>query len=321
MITVFWFFILFVSLTVLIKASDYFLESAEQIGIHIKIPKFVIGATIIAFGTSLPELLSSIVAVYQNSSEIVIGNVVGSNITNIFLILGVTGILFKDFTIKHKSLLLDLAILLFSALLLGIAIWDNMFTAYEAIIFLLLLIGYLLYVFNIKETKEEGDIPGLEFTQIDPDERKMTWVTPLILVISGLFIYLGANYTVEAVIKLSVLLKIGKEVIAISAVALGTSLPELIVCLAAVKKGKVEMVLGNIIGSNIFNTLVIMGVPALFHTLLIPENVVIFAYPVMSIATMLLLLVIIDRKLSRFDGIFLTVFYLIFIVVLFLKPQ
>jgi cation:H+ antiporter len=310
-----WILILTVSLAVLIKASDYFIESAEIIGLGLKIPRFVIGATIIAFGTSLPELLSSIFAVIQNSSEIVIGNVIGSNVTNIFLILGVTGILFKKFHITHKTVKNDLAILLGTAAFLGFAIIDCVFSLYEGIIFVILMILYIVYVLNIKESNNESlEAP----VSIKEDEEIIVanLKTYIILLLSGIFIYIGAYYTVEAVIKLSEILKVGKEIIAITAVALGTSLPELMVCIAAIKKSKTEMVIGNIIGSNVFNTIAIMGVPSLIGTLKIPHDITDIAYPAMAIATLVLTLVIFDKKLSRTEGILLTVYYTIFIAVL-----
>lgn len=308
----FWIIIFAISLFILIKSSDYFIESAEIIGWHLNIPKFVIGATIVALGTSLPELISSIIAVLKNASEIVAGNVIGSNITNILLILGVSGFAFKGMKISKKIIKIDLPILLLSAILLVITIIDGEFTLSDALIFLLFLVFYNIYIFNTKSDSSQSD---------DDTENKSlySWKTIIILLGSTIFIFLGAKYTVESVINIAELLHIGKEIIAITAIALGTSLPELIVCLAAVKKNNSEMVLGNILGSNIFNTLAVMSIPALFGKLTIPESIIIYALPVMCIATLILLLLSLDKKITKFEAILLFTFYCIFIAGLFLN--
>lgn len=310
MLLVIWIIVFFISLAVLIKASDYFIESAEIIGWRLNIPKFVIGATIVALGTSLPELVSSIVAVLQNASEIVAGNVIGSNITNILLILGVAGVAFKGMEISRKVVKIDLPVLVISALMLVITIFDGEFTLTDALIFVLVLIFYNVYILNVK-----GD--RLEIGNETSDGSKFSWKTVVVLLGSLVFIFLGAKYTVDSVIIIAEILNVGKEIIAITAVAFGTSLPELIVSLAAVKKNNPEMVLGNIVGSNIFNTLAVMGIPALFGKLVIPPSIITFALPVMCIATLLLLLFSFDRKITKVEAILLIVFYFIFIAGLF----
>lgn len=310
---IFWIFILIVSLVFLIKASDYFIESAECIGISINIPPVIIGATIIALGTSLPELISSIIAVCQNASEFVAGNVIGSNVTNILLILGVSGVMFKNFVITYKNLMIDIVILLFASIALVFSINDHSFGYIEGIIFVFFLVVYLVYLFNFKDPAAEEN---------NQQERiKATLKTYLVLLFSGVFIYLGAKYTIEAVIVLSEMLHIGKEIIAITAVALGTSLPELLVSLTALKKGKSDLVIGNIIGSNIFNTLAIMGIPSFFGQLVIPESIIGFAIPAMLCSCLVLTLFVLDKKVTRLEGILLLVFYVCFLVVLFLDSS
>lgn len=310
MYLVIWIIVFFVSLFILIKASDYFVESAELVGIHLKIPKFVIGATIVAVGTSLPELVSSIIAVIQNASEIVVGNVIGSNITNILLILGVSGIAFKEINISDKVVKVEIPLLLVSAILLVITIVDGAFTFNDALIFLLFMVLYNVYIFSIKADK-------LKAGEDKEENDKFSWKTIVILLGSTLFIFLGAKYTIDSVIIISEALNIGKEIIAITAVAVGTSLPELIVCLAAVKKNNPEMVIGNILGSNIFNTLAVMGVPALFGHVIIPKSIIVYSLPVMCMTSLFLLLICLDKKISKAQSILLVVFYCLFIIGLF----
>ena len=147
----FWIGLFVISLIVLIKSSDYFTISAEKIGVYFGLPAFLVGVTIVALGTSLPELLSSIIAVLKGSSEIVVGNVVGSNITNIFLVLGISAIIGKKLKIGYELMHVDLPILMASALYLAITIWDGVFTWSEGILGLIGLVVYLLYTVNTEK--------------------------------------------------------------------------------------------------------------------------------------------------------------------------
>jgi len=314
--TLIWIIVFVVSLFVLIKASDYFTHSAEKIGLFFGIPLFIVGATIVAVGTSLPELISSIFAVLRNSSEIVVGNVVGSNVANIFLVLGIAAIVGRRMKLTYELIHVDLPLLIGSAFLLAVTIWDGIFSFPEALLCIAGIILYLLYTINTKSKHENIEIkkgPNEEVKQ----GRKLDWKTLVILAVSAFFIYFGAKYTVESVIKLSEIFNIGKEIIAISAVALGTSLPELMVTIAAAKKGKPEMAVGNILGSNIFNALAVMGIPALIGTLIIPHSILTFGLPMMLIATLLYFFITHDKEVTKWEGWLLVIFYVFFIGKLF----
>ncbi len=231
-----WTAIFVASLLVLVRASDYFIDSAEEVGLYLGFPAFIVGVTIVAIGTSLPELVSSIFAVLKNSSEIVVGNVVGSNITNILLVLGIAAVISKKIKVTYEITHVDLPLLECSAFLLAIMIWDGVFTLSEASLCIFGIILYLLYTVNVQ--KKHKDIEIEKELKGEVKKGKLSWKTLIILVVSAFFIYLGAEYTVESVVKLSRILNIGKEIIAISAVALGTSLPELMVTVSAARKRK-----------------------------------------------------------------------------------
>jgi cation:H+ antiporter len=314
--TLIWIIVFVVSLFVLIKASDYFTHSAEKIGLFFGIPAFIVGATIVAVGTSLPELISSIFAVLRNSSEIVVGNVIGSNIANIFLILGIAAIVGQRMKLTYELVHVDLPLLIGSAFLLAVTIGDGIFSFPEALLCLGGIILYLLYTINTKKKYENIEIKK-ETKEEVKHGRKLNWKTLFILAVSAFFIYLGAKYTVESVIKLSEILNIGKELIAISAVALGTSLPELMVTITTAKKGKPEMAVGNVLGSNIFNALAVMGIPALIGTLIIPHNILTFGLPMMLIATLLYFFITHDKEITKWEGWLLVIFYVFFIGKLF----
>jgi len=301
-----WSLIFCVSLAVLVWAADIFIDAAEQVGKALKMPPFLIGVVIVGFGTSLPELVASLVAVTAGSSEIVIGNVVGSNITNILLVLGVTGILGGTFLVKSDLLKFDIPVMLGATVVLSLMVSNGEFSTGEGIICLIMLTIYLIPVLRSAPVESEKSDP------VSATAR--TWVK---LILSSMFIFFGAKYTIDSVIVIAEVAQIGAEVIAMSAIALGTSLPEVVVAITATRRGQPEMVIGNIMGSNVFNTFAVMGIPALFGNLSIPEGVMSFAVPVFLAATLMYIFIIVDGRVGRAESAFLLSFYLFFIGRLF----
>lgn len=302
-----WIGILIISLAVLVIASDYFVAGAEKIGLHFGLSPFIVGVVIIGFGTSLPELVSSVFSVFSNHSEIVIGNALGSNITNICLVLGIAAIVGKQFDVKYNLMTIDLPFLTGSSLLLAFMVADQKFTIGETLICLVSLCIYFWATFN----------SGASDTSKDDKKVKAgikDWIT---VVISSVMIFIGAKYTVDSVVHISEILSIGSEIIALSAVALGTSLPEVMVSITAARKGMAEMVVGNIIGSNIFNTFGVMGVSGLAGELVIPENIISFSLPVSVASAFMYFVITKDQKINRFEGSLLLVFYAFYIGRLF----
>jgi cation:H+ antiporter len=307
----FWLAVFIISLCVLIKASGVFTDSAEVIGLFFGLSPFIIGVTIVAFGTSMPEIITSVLAVLRGSSEIVVGNAIGSNIANIFLVFGIAAILAKKINITHDLIKVDLPFLVGSAFLLAASIWDGSFSRIEGVLCLAAMVIYLLYTVSTEDKHKDADLE--EKLKGKAGTRETPWKAWLILLASGFFIYLGAHFTIESIIQLSTMLKIGKEVIAVSAVAFGTSLPELVVTISAIKKGKPELAVGNILGSNIFNALVVMGLPALLGALVIPHSIIILGLPMMLMATILFVFLTQDKEVSHWEGWLLVLLYVFFI--------
>lgn len=294
------------SLIVLLKAADFFIEFSEEISKVFAIPSFIVGATIVALGTSLPELVSSIVAVQNNSSEIVVSNVTGSNIANILLVVGFMAVAVSYKKLNFKLSQLDILSFVGSALLLAISVWDGYFSFIETS---LCLVGIVIYVFfTIRNGREE---------QEEEEKHVLKWYVIPGWVASCVLIWLSATYNIEAIIKLSELLNIGKEIISLSVVAIGTSLPELFVSVTAIKKGKAEIAFGNILGSNIFNVFAVMGISSLFGQLTIPPIVVEISIPLMLLATFFYLGIIYYKKLRWQQGVFLLGLYLGFVLLIF----
>lgn len=309
-----WSGIFILSLAVLVKASDWFVEGAERIGLALGIPSFIIGVTIVALGTSLPELASSISAVMMGSSEIVVGNVIGSNITNILLVMGLVALFSKKKIIIERDLInVDIPMLVSSALILWFLISDLKLTIIDAVILLVALGIFLAYTFEKPDNELENELTDL------PERQKVEWKSVLMVIGSGVLIYFGANYTVDSIQEISTLLGIGTGLIALSLVALGTSLPEVLVSVSAARKGNTGIAFGNIIGSNIFNTFAVMSIPRFFGEVIIPEDITIFSLPMMLGVTVLFTIICLSKRISRFEGMMLLLFYIIFLVGLFSK--
>ncbi|MBP6925502.1 MAG: calcium/sodium antiporter [Candidatus Pacebacteria bacterium] len=327
--TLFWIGVFIISLLVMLKGADWFLSSSEHVGLTMGLSPFIIGITIVAVGTSLPELITSLFAVFQGSPEIVMGNVVGSNIANIFLVMGIAIIIGKKLTINKDLINLDLPLLAASTVLFLVIATDGVITFPEAII---LLVGHVIYFLYSIFYKEEHsttvsdiliDEPTAEekiFEPVVPNKNERPNITVrdivfLVLGIAGLI--LGSKYLIESVIQLSVIFAIAPGVIAISAVAFGTSLPELLVSGMAAYKGKAEVAIGNIFGSNVFNVLVVAGIPALFTNLPIDPKTLTLGLPFLIIATVMFVISGISRNLYHWEGFFFILIYLVFIGKLF----
>ncbi len=295
-----------VALGVLLKASDWFIDSAEEIGLALGISPFIIGVTIVAFGTSLPELATSIASVYTGDSTIVIGNVVGSNITNIALVLGLVAVSVKYFELDYNIWHIDMPFLWGSAFLLYFAVFDGDFTLFEAALFMAGIVLFLSYSFKSNNGEEVEKV-------------KASAKSYFMLIVGGLLVWLGADYTIEAISELAKMADIDPAVIALTAVALGTSLPEVIVSINAAKKGKTSMAVGNILGSNIFNTYVVMGLSRFFGELEVSPSIISFSLPVMVAVTILFGVIVNNKKITRWEGLLLLLFY-VFYFVETLKP-
>jgi len=308
-----WILIFVISLAVLIKSSDIFVGAAEKIGLSFGLSAFLTGVLIVGVGTSLPELVSSIIATTKGATEIVIGNVLGSNITNIFLVLGIAGLIGKNFTIKHDLMRVDIPFLLSATLLMSLMILDGSFSMIEGI---LCLIAFSIYIiFTIMNPVPETNTIGFEASKNNKESnvKKPVFKEITLIIISSAGIFVGAKYTVDSVIAISTILGIATDIIALTAIALGTSLPEVLVTISASKRGNPEIAVGNIIGSNIFNGLVVMGIPSLIAPLQIPHSIIIFSLPTLIAAVFIYSFMVHDKKINQLEGSTLLIFYFYFV--------
>lgn len=327
------------SLVLLVKGADWFVGSAEKIGLALKISPFIVGVTIVALGTSFPELASSLAAVFKEGSaeidptEIITANVIGSNIANILLIVGLAAIATKSFLAVRRSLIdIDLPLLASVTVLFGFIFWDKKIIWQEGLLLLLAFVVYLLYTFFRKSEAPETRVlpeesPTEEITDVLPSriERRKAKIPAeklnskvfLFLILGLVCLTVGANYLIDSVMQLSEILQIGVSVIAILAVAVGTSLPELVVSIRAAAQKKHEIALGNVFGSNVFNALIVIGIPSLIKPLAVDEITFTIGFPFMVIATVLLIISGITRRISIWEGMMFLAIYILFIGSLF----
>jgi cation:H+ antiporter len=340
------FLTLLLGLVFLVKGSDYFVKSASSIAEKLGVSEFIIGLTLVAVGTSIPELASSIAASLQHASGIVVGNVVGSNIVNIGLIVGIAAFL-SPMKTEVEMLRRDGYIMLFAAVLFFVFALNGELSKIESGIFLLLYIAYSFFLFEEAE-KYEGKLHFKEFIiyffkfqYINSARQKINGISNganptngdsgnktgqkegfskdiLTLVLSCAAIIIGANYFVEESIFFAELIGISDTIIGTTLVAVGTSLPELAVTVSAARQGYGNIALGNIIGSNITNVLLILGVSGLLFPIAIAKISLFFSTPVMIfISIVLLIFISTDWEIKRWEGVALMAIYAAFLFVLF----
>ncbi len=296
-------FVIFViAMGVLIWGADVIINQSERIALKFKIPEFIIGATLIALGTSLPEMAASIAASYNGKADIAISNVIGSNILNITLVLAMVFLISKKINPARDFFAKDSTWALVPVLVFILMIFDGVISRFDASLLLLLMGAYLIFLLQ-----DAKNIPNLDDLE-EIDESTFSWgsVIPF-LMLGFLLVIVGAHFTVESASEIARDFGISEWVIGIIMISLGTSLPELVVSIAAAGKGKVDMAIGNIIGSNMANTTVVLGAAALVHPMPIDAPAYLFDIATMIIATLLLVFLTANKLYTKSAGISLVI--------------
>ncbi|MFK5882090.1 MAG: calcium/sodium antiporter [Sulfurospirillum sp.] len=250
-----------VSMVSLIYGANHIINQSEKIALHFEIPAFIIGATVVALGTSLPEMAASVTASYQGKSDMAVANVLGSVTFNISLVLGVIFLLSKKLKPKRDIYKNDSVWIVIPPVLFLLISYDGIISRIDGTILLILMLAYLLFL-----NSDRKNLLG----SIDEDiiKEKFAWgKTSFFLVIGFIFVILGAKYTIQSASQIALHFGISEWVIALLLIAFGTSLPELVVSIIAVKKDNTDMAIGNIIGSNVANFAVVLGSSALVNPL------------------------------------------------------
>jgi len=297
--------LLILGFALLIGSGNYLVKSASDIANHFNISKMVIGLLVVSFGTSAPELLVSLQAAFKGMPEMALGNVIGSNIANIALVLGITSIIFP-IIVKSKTILTDWGLMFSASLLLYLFIYDNFLASYEGVIFLVVLAIYIL--FTIKKNK----IPENEIS----NKKSNLWIASFLLIASMLGMYYGSDFLVESASKIAKDWGVSEKVISVTIIAFGTSVPELATSVIAAFKKEMDISIGNIIGSNIFNILSILGITVLVHPINIDAkslNADMFWLLGIAVALILSILPLKKGRIGRINGLLFVIAYGIYI--------
>lgn len=307
MIALLWIFAFFISIAILAKSAGKFIDISTDLARKLGISEFLIGITIVAVGTSLPELVTSLIAVLQGESALAADNIIGSNIANILLIIGISAIAARTLVIHRDLINLDMPLLATTQALLIFSITDSTFTLSEGILLIIAYCAYLHYTLHVHSTER---IRPMHVEAGYPKLAIMTLLTLAIIIIS-------AQTTITSLLKSAQALGINSSLLAITALAVGTSLPELMVSLIAALKKQHELSIGNIIGSNIFNTS-ILGLLSFIQPLPVSPASHALGIPYLIAATALLILSSISKKIHHWEGIMYLLIYALFVTKLFL---
>ncbi|MBE5851485.1 MAG: calcium/sodium antiporter [Lachnospiraceae bacterium] len=292
--------LLVIGFVMLIKGADLFVEGAASIAERFGIPQLVVGLTIVAMGTSAPEAAVSIASALKGSADITVGNVVGSNVLNVLVILGLTAVITMVpvgiTTVKYEIPYMILITVLF----LGMGITGNKITLVEGVFLWIAFIAYLVYLlFQAKKNKDE--------TQ--EENKKPMWLLFLLTVGGLALVVWGSDVTVDAASNIAKAMGMSERFIGLTIVALGTSLPELCTSVSAATKGKADIAIGNIVGSNVFNILFVVGTTALITPVAFAQNFVVDTTVAILSGVLLWVAVVLQKGLKRMAGVIMLVAY------------
>lgn len=302
-------FILFaLGMLMIVKGADWFVDSAVWMAESTGVPKIIIGATVVSFATTLPELVVSSFASWDGHPGVAIGNAIGSTICNIGLILGSAAII-RPFAVELKSFVCKSLIMLASGALLFYFLWDHRISSIEGLILLLVFAGYMVVNFiEVRATTGKVD---------HKESAGSSWIKIIEFVLGAMGVVIGAELVVNKGVIIAAILGVPERVISLTLIALGTSLPELITSVTALIKGAQSISVGNILGANILDILLVMGTSAVINPIKVMHHAAIFDMPVaLFIMVLLIITGITDRKMERWEGGILLACYILYIMAL-----
>ncbi len=296
------------ALILLLFAAKKFTNAASEIGAWLNMPDFVIGVFIIGIGTSLPELVSGVLSVSKGASEIVPGNIMGSNISNLLLVTGLSvGLNWRTIALRSSYIYIDLHFLLGSFFIFYLMAHDGEITFLEGFAGLVVFLLYSFYLIK-GSNGEDVTLEHYETTKLFPKKAAV------VLMAAAVGIYFGADYTVKAVEAIAAAFSIPKSIVALTVLSLGTTLPELAVSISAIRQDKAEMAIGNVLGSCVFNSLMIPAVTSAFGVIHVPENLLTFSLPVMAASGLFFYMLTQDKRISSWEGFLLVMVYALFLL-------
>jgi cation:H+ antiporter len=318
---------LVVGLAVLLLGGELLVRGASKIAAVLGMSNLMIGLTVVSFGTSAPELAVCLDAVFSGTPELALGNIVGSNIANVLLILGITACLYP-IVVSKRIVWIEVPVMIGVSVLFIALVFDRELTKVDGIILLLSMVVFLAWQFWA-ERKRTSDDNGSDTDEPDIElpRGKAKWLSSggsvLLVVIGVMMLWQGANWMVTAATELATMMGVSQLVIGLTIVAVGSSAPEIVTAILATKKGHPEMAVGGVVGSNIANLLVVGGVMATFSdTIAIPSELLTFNIPIMLAAAVACLPVFITgHKIDRWEGATFATLFFVFTGYLILEPR
>jgi len=302
-------FIIFIlAMGALVYGADFIIKESERIALHFNISHFVIGATLVAFGTSLPEMAASMMAAMQDKSDMAVANVIGSITFNITLVLSVVFFISKKLSPKRNLFTQDSAWVILPIVIFFIMIQDGVISRLDAILLLLLMVGYLLFLFT--DSKEDFE------KELDKsiEKEKFNWSKSILLLSIGfIFTIVGADEVIDSASNIARTFGVSEWVIGLFLISFGTSLPELVVSIVAARKGNADMSIGNIIGSNVANISMVLGASSLIHPLTINLVTSKFDLFILASASIALLFILANKLYNKAGAMFLLIILFLFI--------
>lgn len=289
----------------LVKGGDLTIDSAVRIAESSGLSKLFIAATIIAFGTSAPELFTSVNANISGFPGISVGNVIGSNIANVLMVLGIAAMI-TPVVIDRKEIRVDTAMMILSTIAMAVAVWAEILPRWAGLALVAWIVLYVIYQYKANKIDVSDD---------NESDDNISG-NPLVLVTIGILtLVIGAEILVQGAVAGGVALGIPEAVIGMTVIAFGTSLPELTACIAAARKGQSDMIVGGIVGSNIFNILSVMGLSAVAKPLLIDPRFIHFDLPVVLVVTLIFsVFLLVVGRIGRIAGGVMAVSYFLFTI-------
>lgn len=306
-------FLLVIGLVVLVSGGEFLVRGASSIALRVQISPLVIGLTIVAFGTSAPELFISVQSAMQGSPDLAMGNVVGSNICNLALVLGVTAIIFPV-PVQKDSIRIDWPMTMGSSVLLYLLVQDLMLSYLEGVIFVLILTAYSTFVIVKSRRKNKAGKDILEEADLPAEPSKSVWKDVAFIVLGTLALAFGSEWFVDGAKALAINFGVSERVIGITVLALGTSLPELVTATVAAFRKATDIAVGNLMGSNIFNILSILGITSIIQPIEVSSVIVGEDMLWMLAITLIILpMMLIKKKITRVEGLLILIFYVYYI--------
>ncbi len=309
--------LLIIGLIVLIAGGDYLVRGASSIALRIRLSPLVVGLTIVAFGTSAPELLISIQSALKGSPDIAVGNVIGSNICNLALVLGMAALI-QPVKVMPNSIRIDWPVTMGASILLYLLARNGILGPVEGVFFMVILTVYLFLIIRESRKSEKLALELLPESEIPETPSKQIWKDLVYMGIGGVGLYYGSDWFVNSAKELAITLGVEERVVGLTVVAFGTSLPELVTAAIASYRGHSDLALGNLMGSNIFNIFSILGITSIITSIPINEKILNQDIIWMMLVTLMILpIMVIRREVGRTDGLVLLTVYGIYVYTVF----